>query len=179
MSRIGLRPINIPSGVEINIKENNVVEVKGPKGQLTQQIDPAMKLKIEDNILTIERPTETKRHKSLHGLSRTLIANMIEGVTEGYSKELEIIGTGYRAQKQGKKLILGLGFSHPIELEDPEGIEVEVPAANKIIVRGIDKQKVGNYAAVIREFRKPEPYKGKGVRYADEQVRRKVGKTGK
>ncbi|HLS52949.1 MAG TPA: 50S ribosomal protein L6 [Tissierellaceae bacterium] len=179
MSRIGLRPINIPSGVEINIKENNVVEVKGPKGQLTQQIDPAMKLKIEDNILTIERPTETKRHKSLHGLSRTLIANMIEGVTEGYSKELEIIGTGYRAQKQGKKLILGLGFSHPIELEDPEGIEVEVPAANKIIVRGIDKQKVGNYAAVIREFRKPEPYKGKGIRYADEQVRRKVGKTGK
>lgn len=179
MSRIGLRPINIPNGVEINIKENNVVEVKGPKGQLTQQIDPAMKLKIEDNILTIERPTETKRHKSLHGLSRTLIANMIEGVTEGYSKELEIIGTGYRAQKQGKKLILGLGFSHPIELEDPEGIEVEVPAANKIIVRGIDKQKVGNYAAVIREFRKPEPYKGKGVRYADEQVRRKVGKTGK
>src|SRR5690625_2486537 len=179
MSRIGLRPINIPSGVEINIKENNVVEVKGPKGQLTQQIDPAMKLKIEDNILTIERPTETKRHKSLHGLSRTLIANMIEGVTEGYSKELEIIGTGYRAQKQGKKLILGLGFSHPIELEDPEGIEVEVPAANKIIVRGIDKQKVGNYAAVIREFRKPEPYKGKGVRYADEKVRRKVGKIGK
>jgi large subunit ribosomal protein L6 len=179
MSRIGLNPINIPSGVEITLKENNIVEVKGPKGQLVQQINPDMELKIEDNVLTIVRPTENKRHKSLHGLSRTLIANMITGVTEGYSKTLEIEGTGYRAQKQGKKLVLNLGYSHPIEMEDPEGIEVEVPAANKIVVNGIDKQKVGNYAAVIRGHRRPEPYKGKGVRYSDEYVRRKVGKTGK
>ncbi len=179
MSRIGLNPISIPSGVEITLKENNIVEVKGPKGQLVQQINPDMELKIEDNVLTIVRPTENKRHKSLHGLSRTLIANMITGVTEGYSKTLEIEGTGYRAQKQGKKLVLNLGYSHPIEMEDPEGIEVEVPAANKIVVNGIDKQKVGNYAAVIRGHRRPEPYKGKGVRYSDEYVRRKVGKTGK
>lgn len=179
MSRIGLNPINIPSGVEIKINDNNVVEVKGPKGQLVEHINPDMELKIEDGVLTIARPSENKRHRSLHGLSRTLIANMIVGVTEGYSKTLEIEGTGYRAQKQGKKLVLNLGYSHPIEMEDPEGIEVEVPSANKIVVRGINKQQVGNYAAVIREHRKPEPYKGKGVRYSDEYVRRKVGKTGK
>lgn len=179
MSRIGLNPINIPSGVEVQIKDNNVVEVKGPKGQLVQHISEDMELKIEDNVLTIARPTENKRHRSLHGLSRTLIANMIIGVTEGYSKSLEIEGTGYRAQKQGNKLILNLGYSHPIEMEDPEGIVVEVPAANKIVVNGIDKQQVGNYAAVIRGHRKPEPYKGKGVRYSDEYIRRKVGKTGK
>lgn len=179
MSRIGLNPINIPSGVEVIVNDNNVVEVKGPKGQLVEHINPDMDLKIEDGVLTIARPSENKRHKSLHGLSRTLIANMIAGVTEGYSKTLEIEGTGYRAQKQGKKLILNLGYSHPIEMEDPEGIEVEVPAANKIVVNGINKQQVGNYAAVIREYRKPEPYKGKGVRYSDEYVRRKVGKTGK
>lgn len=179
MSRIGLKPINIPSGVEIKLSENNVVEVKGPKGTLSESLSPDMDLKIEDGVLTVARPTENKRHRSLHGLSRTLIANMIVGVTEGYSKSLEIEGTGYRAQKQGNKLILNLGYSHPIELEDPEGIEVEVPAANKIIVKGINKQQVGNYTAVIRGFRKPEPYKGKGVRYSDEYVRRKVGKTGK
>lgn len=179
MSRIGLKPINIPSGVEIKISENNLVEVKGPKGSLSESISPDMEIKIDDGVLTVARPTENKRHRSLHGLSRTLIANMIEGVTEGYSKTLEIEGTGYRAQKQGNKLVLNLGFSHPIELDDPKGIEVEVPAANKIIVKGSDKQQVGNYAAVIRAFRKPEPYKGKGVRYTDEVVRRKVGKTGK
>ena len=179
MSRIGLKPINIPSGVEIKISENNLVEVKGPKGSLSESISPDMEIKIDDGVLTVARPTENKRHRSLHGLSRTLIANMIEGVTEGYSKTLEIEGTGYRAQKQGNKLVLNLGFSHPIELDDPNGIEVEVPAANKIIVKGSDKQQVGNYAAVIRAFRKPEPYKGKGVRYSDEVVRRKVGKTGK
>ena len=179
MSRIGLKPINIPSGVEIKISEKNVVEVKGPKGSLSESISPDMEIKIDDGVLTVARPTENKRHRSLHGLSRTLIANMIEGVTEGYSKTLEIEGTGYRAQKQGNKLVLNLGFSHPIELDDPKGIEVEVPAANKIIVKGSDKQQVGNYAAVIRAFRKPEPYKGKGVRYTDEVVRRKVGKTGK
>lgn len=179
MSRIGLKPINIPSGVEIKISENNLVEVKGPKGSLSESISPDMEIKIDNGELTVARPTENKRHRSLHGLSRTLISNMIEGVTEGYSKSLEIEGTGYRAAKQGNKLMLNLGYSHPIELEDPNGIEVEVPAANKIIVKGINKQQVGNYAAVIRGFRKPEPYKGKGVRYSDEVVRRKVGKTGK
>ncbi|NLY86631.1 MAG: 50S ribosomal protein L6 [Tissierellia bacterium] len=179
MSRIGLKPITIPSGVEVKINDNNLVEVKGPKGQLTQQLSPEMKITIEDGVLTVARPSDLKRHKSLHGLTRTLIQNMIVGVTEGYSKTLEIEGTGYRAAKQGKKLVLNLGYSHPIELEDPEGIEVEVPQPNRIIVKGIDKQKVGNYAANIRSFRKPEPYKGKGIRYAGEIVRRKVGKTGK
>ena len=179
MSRIGLKPITIPAGVDVKILDNNVVEVKGPKGTLSETIDKDMEIKIEENILTVARPTENKRHKSMHGLSRTLIANMIEGVTNGYSKELEIVGTGYRAQKQGKKLTLNLGFSHPVELEDPEGIEVEVPANNKIIISGINKQQVGSYASVIRGFRKPEPYKGKGVKYAGEHIRRKVGKTGK
>ena len=179
MSRIGLKPINLPSGVEIKINDDNFVEVKGPKGQLSQQISSDMEIKIEDGVLTVARPTENKKHKSLHGLSRTLISNMITGVTEGYSKTLDIVGTGYRAAKQGNKLVLTLGFSHPVEMEDPSGIEVEVPAQNKIIVKGIDKQQVGNYAAKIRDWRKPEPYKGKGVKYSDEVVRRKVGKTGK
>ncbi|WP_313756265.1 50S ribosomal protein L6 [Tissierella sp.] len=179
MSRIGLKPITIPNGVEIKINDNNLVEVKGPKGQLSENINTDMEIKIEDGVLTVARPTENKKHKSLHGLSRTLISNMIMGVTEGYSKTLEIEGTGYRAAKQGNKLVLTLGYSHPVELEDPKGIEVEVPAANKIIVKGIDKQLVGNYAANIRAFRKPEPYKGKGIKYAGEIIRRKVGKTGK
>ena len=179
MSRIGLKPIDLPTGIEINISEDNLVEVKGPKGQLSQQINPELGINIEDVVLTVGRPTESKKHKSLHGLSRTLISNMIVGVTEGYSKTLEIEGTGYRAAKNGNKLVLTLGYSHPIELDDPQGIEVEVPAANRIIVKGINKQQVGNYASVIRDFRKPEPYKGKGVRYAGEFVRRKVGKTGK
>lgn len=179
MSRIGLKPINIPTGVEIKINDKNLVEVKGPKGQLSEQISSDMEIKIEDGVLTIARPTDNKKHKSLHGLSRTLIQNMIIGVTEGYSKTLEIEGTGYRAAKQGKKLVLTLGFSHPVELEDPAGIEVEVPAANKIIVHGINKQQVGNYAANIREYRRPEPYKGKGIKYAGEIIRRKAGKTGK
>jgi large subunit ribosomal protein L6 len=179
MSRIGLKPIDIPSGVEIKVNDKNLVEVKGPKGNLEEKIDPKMNINIEGNILTIARPSETKKYKSLHGLYRTLIQNMIVGVTEGYSKTLDIVGTGYRAQKQGKKLVLNLGYSNPIEVEDPEGIEVEVPAANKIIVKGINKQQVGNYAAVIRGYRKPEPYKGKGVKYTDERIRRKVGKTGK
>ena len=179
MSRIGLNPISIPNGVEIIIDDKNLVKVKGPKGELSEQIASEMEIKIEDGVLSVARPTENKRHKSLHGLSRTLIANMIEGVTEGYAKKLEIEGTGYRATKQGNKLVLGLGYSHPIELEDPEGIEVEVPASNRIVVKGINKQQVGNYASIIRGYRKPEPYKGKGVRYEGEVVRRKVGKTGK
>ena len=179
MSRIGLNPISIPSGVEVSVDDKNIVKVKASKGELIQQIAPEMEIKIEDGVLTIARPTENKRHKSLHGLSRTLISNMIEGVTKGYEKRLEIEGTGYRAAKQGKKLVLGLGYSHPIELEDPKGIEVEVPAANRITIKGINKQQVGNYAAVIRGYREPEPYKGKGVKYEGEQIRRKVGKTGK
>lgn len=179
MSRIGLKPITIPNGVEVKIDDKNNVVVKGPKGQLEQKINSAMKIEQKDNEITVSRPSDRKDHRSVHGLSRTLINNMIVGVTDGYSKTLEINGVGYRAAKQGKKLVLNLGFSHPVEMEDPEGIEVEVPNANQIIVKGIDKQLVGNYAAVIREWRKPEPYKGKGIKYADEYIRRKEGKTGK
>lgn len=179
MSRIGLKPVTVPAGVEVKVDEKNIVTVKGPKGQLTQAIDPSMKIEINDGILTVTRPTENKKHKSLHGLSRTLINNMIIGVTEGYEKKMEIVGVGYRAAKQGKKLVLNLGFSHPVEMEDPEGVETEVPTQLEIIVRGINKQLVGNYAAKIRAWREPEPYKGKGIRYAGEHVRRKEGKTGK
>lgn len=178
MSRIGLLPIEIPTGVEVTLKEDNLVEVKGKNGTLSEKIDKDLTIKIEDNTIEVARPTDNKRHRSVHGLSRTLINNMIVGVTEGYSKTLEIQGTGYRAAKQGNKLVLTLGFSHPLELEDPEGITVEVPEATKIIISGPNKQQVGNYAAVIRDYRKPEPYKGKGVRYAGEHVRRKVGKAG-
>ena len=179
MSRIGLKPIEVPSGVEVIVNEDNFVEVKGPKGQISEKLNPQMEIKIEDNVINVVRPSETKRHKSLHGLTRTLISNMVDGVTKGYEKTLVIEGTGYRAAKQGNKLVLNLGYSHPIELEDPAGIEVEVPGPNRIIVKGINKQEVGNFAAVIRDFRKPEPYKGKGIRYENEIVRRKVGKTGK
>jgi len=179
MSRIGFKPIDVPAGVEINIDENNVVTVKGPKGQLSEAIDSSMKIVVNENTLTVERPTENKKHKSLHGLSRTLISNMVEGVTKGYEKKLEIVGVGYRVQKQGKKLVLTLGFSHPVEMEDPAGIETEAPTQTEIIVRGINKQVVGNYAAKIRDWRRPEPYKGKGIRYSGENVRRKEGKTGK
>lgn len=179
MSRIGLKPVTVPAGVEVKVDEKNIVTVKGPKGQLTQAIDPSMKIEINDGILTVTRPTENKKHKSLHGLSRTLINNMIIGVTEGYEKKMEILGVGYRAAKQGKKLVLNLGFSHPVEMEDPEGVETEVPTQLEIVVRGINKQLVGNYAAKIRAWREPEPYKGKGIRYAGEHVRRKEGKTGK
>ena len=179
MSRIGLKPIEIPNGVEVKITEDNLCTVKGPKGELVQQMPKEMIIKVEDNTITVSRPSEIKRHKSLHGLTRTLVFNMIEGVTEGYKKTLIIEGTGYRAAKQGKKLVLHLGYSHTIEKEDPEGITVEVPEQDKIIVKGLDKQKVGQYAAYIRTFRMPEPYKGKGIRYTDEYVRRKVGKTGK
>ncbi|WDV45409.1 50S ribosomal protein L6 [Clostridiaceae bacterium M8S5] len=179
MSRIGLKPIDIPAGVEIKLDEKNYMIVKGPKGQLEQKLDRDMKIEIEDNVINVVRPSENKKHKSLHGLTRTLIANMVEGVTKGYEKTLEIVGVGYRASKQGKKLVLNLGFSHPVEMEDPQGIEVEVPSNTKIVVKGIDKQRVGNYAAVIRDWRKPEPYKGKGIRYEGEYVRRKEGKTAK
>ena len=178
MSRIGKNPIDIPSGVEVKIN-GNVVEVKGPKGSLKTEFNPIINIAIEDNQVIVTRPNDNKDVRALHGLYRTLIANNIEGVVNGYEKKLEIIGTGYRAQKQGKKLNMNLGHSHPIELEDPEGIEVEVPSNTEITVKGIDKQKVGAYAAKIRSFRSPEPYKGKGIRYVGEYVRRKVGKTGK
>lgn len=179
MSRIGFYPIDIPNGVEVKVDDNNVVSVKGPKGELSEVINSNMKINIEDNELVVSRPSESKEDRMMHGLSRTLIYNMIVGVTEGYSKTLLITGTGYRAAKQGNKLVLNLGFSHPVEVEEPEGITIEVPAATQIVVSGADKQKVGSVAAVIRSYRRPEPYKGKGVRYADEHVRRKVGKTGK
>ncbi|MDO5028539.1 MAG: 50S ribosomal protein L6 [Bacillota bacterium] len=179
MSRIGKLPIVIPAGVDVKVSDDNLVEVKGNLGTLSQQIDKDLLVKVEDGQVIVERPSDSKEHRSIHGLYRTLIFNMIEGVTNGYQKELEIIGTGYRAAKNGKTLSLTLGFSHPLDLEDPEGIEVLVPSANSIIVKGIDKQQVGQYAAKIRSYRQPEPYKGKGVRYKDEYVARKVGKTGK
>lgn len=178
MSRIGLKPITIPAGVEIKYNDG-LVEVKGPKGSLTQEIGGEFKFNIEDGVLNLERPSEDKKIKALHGLYRTLIDNMVIGVTQGYSKTLKIEGTGYRASKQGNKLNLNLGFSHPIVLEDPEGITTETPDDRTIKVSGINKEKVGNYAANIRAWRKPEPYKGKGVKYEGEYIRRKVGKTGK
>lgn len=179
MSRIGLKPIEIPAGVEVKIEKGNLVDVKGPKGELTQQLSKDMSINIDDNVITISRPSESKKYKSLHGLTRSLLFNMIEGVTEGYKKTLVIEGTGYRAAKNGNKLVLNLGYSHPIEMGEKQGINVEVPDIHTIIISGIDKQKVGSFAADVRFRRPPEPYKGKGVRYIDEHVRRKVGKTGK
>lgn len=179
MSRIGVKPVNIPANVEVKIDNNNFAVVKGPKGQLEQQLPKSMIIEVQGTEITVSRPSEQKEHKSLHGLTRTLINNMVVGVTDGYQKVLEIVGVGYRAQKQGNKLILNLGFSHPVEMEDPKGIETAVEGTNKILIKGIDKQQVGNYAAVIRDWRRPEPYKGKGIKYSDEVVRRKAGKTGK
>lgn len=179
MSRIGNAPITIPAGVEVKVDEKNFVAVSGAKGKLEQQMNREMKIVVEGNTITVVRPTDNKKHRSLHGLTRTLISNMVVGVSEGYSKTLEIVGVGYRAAKKGNELVLNLGFSHPVEMADPEGIETELPNQNTIIVKGIDKQKVGNYAAVIRDWRKPEPYKGKGIKYQGEYIRRKEGKTGK
>jgi large subunit ribosomal protein L6 len=179
MSRIGKLPIEIPQGVQVTVDDKNLVTVKGPLGELSEQISPEMIVNIEGSEMTVTRPSEKKIHRSLHGLSRTLIANMMVGVTKGYEKKLKIVGVGYRAIKNGKNLDLQLGFSHPVTMEDPEGITVECPSQTDIIVKGIDKQQVGNYAAKIRDWRKPEPYKGKGVRYENENVRRKEGKTGK
>ena len=179
MSRIGRMPIAVPAGVTVEIAENNVVTVKGPKGTLTRTLAPEMDIKLEGAQVVVTRPNDLKRMKSLHGLTRTLINNMIVGVTNGYEKKLEVNGVGYRAAKAGKKLTLNLGYSHPVEMIDPEGIETILEGQNKITVKGIDKEKVGQYAAEIRATRSPEPYKGKGVKYADEVIRRKVGKTGK
>ena len=178
MSRIGRMPVAIPAGVTVTIAENNLVTVKGPKGTLERELPVEMNIKEEDGHIVVTRPNDLKKMKSLHGLTRTLINNMIHGVTEGYEKVLEVNGVGYRAAKQGKKLVLSLGYSHPVEMEDPEGLEPTVDG-NKIVVKGISKEKVGQYAAEIREKRAPEPYKGKGIKYADEVIRRKVGKTGK
>lgn len=179
MSRIGKSPITIPSGVTVSVSDKNLVTVKGPLGELSEQIDKDITVVIEGDIMNVTRPSDSKRNRSLHGLSRTLIFNMVVGVTQGYEKKLKIVGVGYRAAKKGNKLDLTLGFSHPVVMEDPDGITVEVPSNTDIVVKGINKQQVGNYAAKIRDWRKPEPYKGKGIRYVDEYVRRKEGKTGK
>jgi len=179
MSRIGKKPIDLPQGVEIKVDEKNLVTVKGPMGTLSQQISKEISVEVAEGVITISRPSDLKKHKSLHGLSRSLVANMVEGVTKGFEKKLEIVGVGYRANKQGNQVVLSLGYSHPIELVEPQGITLDVPSQTEIIVKGIDKQLVGNYAAKIRAYRKPEPYKGKGVRYAGEIIRRKEGKTGK
>ncbi|OPX43004.1 50S ribosomal protein L6 [Ruminiclostridium hungatei] len=178
MSRIGKLPIAVPKGVDIKLSGDNVLTVKGSKGTLTKQFHKDMIIKVEGEQILVERPSDLKMHKSLHGLTRTLVNNMVEGVTNGYQKALDINGVGYRAQKQGKKLVLTLGYSHPVEMDDPDGITTEVPAPNKIIVKGIDKQVVGEIAAKIREKRPPEPYKGKGIKYENEVIRRKEGKTG-
>ena len=178
MSRIGKMPIAIPAGVTVEVAENNTVTVKGPKGTLSRAVAPEMEIKVEGAEVVVNRPNDLKRMKSLHGLTRTLINNMVVGVTQGYEKSLEINGVGYRAVKEGKKLNLTLGYSHPVIMEDPEGVESSVDQ-NKIIVKGIDKEKVGQYAAQIRDKRRPEPYKGKGIKYSDEVIRRKAGKTGK
>ena len=178
MSRIGRMPVVIPAGVTVDIAEGNKVTVKGAKGTLVRELPVEMEIKIEDGHVVVTRQKDLKKMKSLHGLTRTLIHNMVVGVSEGYEKVLEVNGVGYRAQKQGKKLVLSLGYSHPVEMEDPEGLETTVDG-NKIVVKGISKEKVGQYAAEIREKRAPEPYKGKGIKYADEVIRRKVGKTGK
>ena len=179
MSRIGKMPIAIPAGVTVEVAENNKVTVKGPKGTLERVLAPELTIKMEDGHIVVERPNDLKRIKSLHGLTRTLLNTMVVGVTNGYEKVLEVNGVGYRAVKQGKTLALTLGYSHPVNMDDPEGIETVVDGQNKIIVKGIDKEKVGQYAAEIRDKRRPEPYKGKGIKYADEVIRRKVGKTGK
>ena len=178
MSRIGRLPIAIPAGVTVEIAENNNVTVKGPKGELSRVLPSEMEITVEGAEILVKRPNDLKKMKSLHGLTRTLINNMVVGVTDGYKKTLEVNGVGYRAQKQGKKLVLSLGYSHPVEMEDPEGISTTVED-NKIIITGINKEKVGQYAAEIRDTRSPEPYKGKGIKYDYEVIRRKVGKTGK
>ena len=178
MSRIGRQPVVIPAGVTVDIKEGNVVTVKGPKGTLERTLPAEMTIQMEDGHVVVTRPNDLKKMKALHGLTRTLIHNMVIGVSEGYQKVLEVNGVGYRAAKQGKKLVLNLGYSHPVEMEDPEGLERAI-SEYKIIIKGISKEKVGQYAADIRDKRRPEPYKGKGIKYADEVIRRKVGKTGK
>ena len=178
MSRIGRMPISLPSNVEVTVGEGNLVTVKGPKGTLTQKLSEKMTLTREDNVIHVTRPNDEKENRALHGLTRTLLNNMVVGVTEGYKKELDVNGVGYRVAKEGKNLVMNLGYSHPVTMPEVDGITIEVPAPNKIVVIGCDKQLVGQFAAEIREKRPPEPYKGKGIKYVDEVIRRKVGKTG-
>lgn len=178
MSRVGKKLIDLPSGVTIT-NNNNTVTVKGPKGELTRTFNTDITINVEENVITVTRPTDNKEHRALHGTTRALLANMVEGVTKGFERGLELIGVGYRAQKQGDKLILNVGYSHPVEITPEQGIEIDVPANTKIVVKGIDKERVGALAANIRDVRPPEPYKGKGIRYEGEYVRRKEGKTAK
>ena len=178
MSRIGRMPITVPAGVEVNVADGNVVTVKGPKGTLTQNLHPAMTITQEGNVVTVTRPNDLKENRSLHGLTRTLLNNMVVGVTEGYTKKLEVNGVGYRVAKEGNKLVMNLGYSHQVTMEEKDGITIEVPDPNHINIVGCDKQLVGQFAAEVREKRPPEPYKGKGIKYVDEVIRRKVGKTG-
>ncbi len=179
MSRIGLKPITIPAGVDVNIDANNTVTVKGPNGTLTMDAHPNMAISVEGSEIIVSRPNDQKENRSLHGLTRSLIANMVTGVTEGFKKNLEVNGVGYRVQMQGSTLVMNLGFSHQVTMEAPEGIKIECPSANAIVISGADKQKVGQFAAQVREKRLPEPYKGKGIKYAEEHIRRKEGKAGK
>ena len=178
MSRIGRMPISIPAGVDVKIEAGNLVTVKGPKGTLTQQLHPNMNIAQEGDVIHVTRPNDEKENRSLHGLTRTLLHNMVVGVTEGFKKELDVNGVGYRVQKDGKKLVMNLGYSHQVTMDEPEGITIDVPNPNKIVISGADKQKVGQFAAEVREKRPPEPYKGKGIKYTDEVIRRKEGKTG-
>ena len=178
MSRIGRAPITVPAGVEIKVEDNNVVTVKGPKGTLTQKLSDKMTITKEENVIHVTRPNDAKENRALHGLTRTLIHNMVVGVTEGFKKELDVNGVGYRVAKEGNKLVMNLGFSHQVIVEEVPGISIEVPSANKIVILGCDKQQVGQFAAEVREKRPPEPYKGKGIKYTDEVIRRKAGKTG-
>ena len=178
MSRIGKKPIEIPAGVELTL-DGSTVTVKGPKGTLTRTVHSNMNLNLDGNVLTVSRPNDEKENRALHGLTRTLVANMVDGVTKGFSKELEINGTGYRAAKQGKDLVMNIGYSHQVIMAEPEGITIDVPAPNKIVISGADKQQVGQFAAQVREKRPPEPYLGKGIKYVDEHIRRKEGKAGK
>lgn len=179
MSRVGRLPIEIPNGVKFDVTPDNVVTVKGPKGELVKQMHKDIKIAVEENNIVVTRPSDVSKHRALHGLTRALINNMVVGVTEGYQKTLQLVGVGYRAQKKGSGLVLNLGFSHPVEIEGVEGVEFEVPETTKVVVRGIDKELVGSVAANIRVWRKPEPYKGKGIKYENEVIRRKEGKSGK
>jgi len=178
MSRIGIKPVDLPAGVEVKLCDGNIVAVKGPLGELQEKISDLLKVEQEDNVIRITRDSDAKENRSQHGLARSLVSNMVEGVTKGFEKKLELSGVGYKAEKKGKKLVLSLGYSHPVELEDPDGITTEAPETTKITIKGISKQAVGNYAAIIRAFRSPEPYKGKGIRYEGEYIRRKEGKAG-
>ena len=178
MSRIGIKPITLPAGVEVKVDSNNVVTGKGPKGELQEQVSKLLNVEINDGVVKVTRDDDSAEKRAQHGLARTLINNMVIGVTEGYSKKLLLVGVGYKAEKKGKKLVMNLGYSHPVEMEDPEGIETEVPDATTVVVKGISKEQVGNYSANIRAWRRPEPYKGKGIKYDGEVIRRKEGKTG-